>query len=218
MCMFHRFVTVSVLASLAGCNNSVPSSPTSSAQPATYTVSGIVSQTVDGVSRPIAGRSVRIWVEPDKREQYSTTDPNGRYTTQVRPNARVFLWASISSFDQQPCIASGAVAKDTTVDVEVFPLGTSAKPPSAASPLITGFAFETTPQGRRPVRASAQLELTLDNFVAWARTDDSGRFFFCRVNTPVRMAVAPLEPELKDSFSQSIPGAGDVDFEIEFKR
>jgi hypothetical protein len=193
-----------------------PSPPVSQS----YVVSGIVSLAVDEISRPIADRSVRLWIEPPNasggRAQSSATDPNGRYTAQVPARSRVFVWASTSSFDQQPCIVSATVDKDTTLDVQVFPHGSFPKAPSAAGPLITGFVYQATPQGRSPVRANIQLGLFTENYVAWARTDEAGHFLFCRVNTPVGMEVAA--PGVSGSFFQSIPGTGDMFLEIELGR
>jgi hypothetical protein len=220
--MFRRVVAASFLAWLAACNNSMPPSPTSPSPsvPQSYVVSGIVYLTVDEISRPIADRLVWIWVEPPDRNggrgQTSATDLNGRYTAQVPARSRAFVWASTSSFDQQPCIVSATVDKDTTLDVQVFLHGNFPKPPSAAGPLITGFVYQTTPQGRSPVRANIQLGLSMDNYVAWARTDEGGRFLFCRVNTPVVMEAAGLG--VSGSFSQPIPGTGDMFVEIELGR
>lgn len=91
---------------------------------------------------------------------------------------------------RQPRIASVSVDKDTTIDVQVFPAESCATPSSAAGSMITGFVCETTPDGRKPLRgAEAWLDLGQDAYVANTETDETGRFFFCRVNTCVRMDV-----------------------------
>jgi hypothetical protein len=64
----HRLLVASLLAWLPGCNNSTPSSPATSPTspslpvPQSYVVSGTVSETVDGISRPIAGRKVDLFI------------------------------------------------------------------------------------------------------------------------------------------------------------
>jgi hypothetical protein len=135
----------------------------------------------------------------------------------VFPRTLVYVaGAGLHALGQQPCLASVPVDKDTTIDVQVFPIGSSLTPPTAAGPMITGFVYETTPQGRTPLRGVfAWLEVgLLDSWpVAKTYTDDAGRFFFCRVSAPVRMGVSGWARE-----PQSIPGTGDMFFEIELKR
>jgi hypothetical protein len=158
MRMFHHLLAASLLPSLTGCHDSMPMSATSPAAPSpaarvSHAVSGTLYETIDGISRPLAGRPVFLWVqEPTTGRTHSvTTDQNGRYTTQA-PTARVFASAWHPPDQQQPCLASAMVDKDTTIDVEVGPAGSTATPPFAATPLITGFVYETTPQGRTPLR------------------------------------------------------------------
>jgi hypothetical protein len=240
--MFRRLLWASLLAWLASCNNSGPTSPggpsppgsPSLPAPQSYVVSGTVSETVGGISRPSGSRKIDLYISgstcisgqpiPCITEQAPVveTDQNGRYTAQATVLAKTLVFvagAGLHATGQQPCLASALVDKDTTIDVEVFPAGRSSTPPPAAGPMITGFVYETTSQGRNPLRGVwAWLEVGFaDSFpVARTQTDDAGRFFFCRVNAPVRMGVGisgyqewPL---------QSIPGTGDMSFEIELKR
>src|SRR5688572_12586469 len=106
---WRALLTVSMAAWLAGCNDS-PRTPTSpsppSASPGTLLVSGVVTEMVDGVSRPLADRSVWLWVSQDRTGGgvYLTTDQDGRYSGRV-PKSRVFV-TSLSSDRQQPCVAS----------------------------------------------------------------------------------------------------------------
>jgi hypothetical protein len=223
MRMFHHLLAASLLPSLTGCNDSMPISAPNPAAPSptarvSHTVSGTLSETIDGISRPLAGRPVFLWIqEPTAgRTQSVTTDQNGRYTTQV-PTARVFASAWHPPDQQQPCLASAVVDKDTTIDVEVGPSGGPATPPSAAAPLITGFVYETTPQGRAPLRGvHVSVEASVDVWVAYTRTDDTGQFFLCRVNAPVQVVVSAGNG-YKDWW-QSIPGAGDLAWDIELTR
>ena len=150
---------------VASCGGSVatpPTTPSQLSQPATYVVSGTVTETVNGVSRPVAGRKVDLYVSGStcisgqpmpcitEKAEVVDTDQNGRYTAQVTvfPKALVFVAAAgLHALGQQPCLPSALVDKDTTIDVEVFPVGSSTTPPPSASPMITGFVYETTPTG-----------------------------------------------------------------------
>jgi hypothetical protein len=132
--------------------------------------------------------------------------------------------AGLHALGQQPCLASAPVDKDTSIDVEVFPIGSSPTPQPAASPLITGFVYETTSQGRTPLRGvGAWLEVGFADAwpVAKTYTDDAGRFFFCRVNAPVRMGVSGYQDMVVAGYKDGvafIPGTGDMSFEIELRR
>jgi hypothetical protein len=230
--MFRRVLAASLVAWLVSCKDSVPTSPTNPSLPApqSYVISGTVSETVDGFSHPVAGRKVDLYINGSpcvsgqpipcitEKAEVVDTDQNGRYTVQVTvlPKTVVFVaGAGLHAIGQQPCLAAALVDKDTTIDVQVFPIGSSSTPPPAAGPMITGFVYETTPQGRNPVRGVwAWLEVGwADSYpVAKTQTDDTGKFFFCRVDAPVRMGVSGYQEP------QSIPGAGDMYFEIELKR
>jgi hypothetical protein len=173
---------------------------------------------VDGVSRPLAGRPVVLWIQESSRGwmQFTTTDQNGRYTAVV-PKARVFVSGPHLPDELQPCLASAAVTADTTVNVEVVPAATPAAPPAAASPLVTGFVYETTPLGRNPLRdVLVSVEASTDAWVAVTRTDDMGRFFLCRINAPVQMVVSAGNG-YQDVWL-SLPGFGDMALEIELRR
>jgi hypothetical protein len=132
----------------------------------------------------------------------------------LSPKPRVFVaGAGLHASGQQPCLASALVEKDTTIDVEVFPIGSPTTSPPAAGPMITGFVYETTPQGRNPVRGVwAALYVGIIDIAPFAKTqtDDAGRFFFCRVNAPAAMFV--------DRYEIPIPGTSDMHFELELKR
>ena len=222
--MLRRLVVASLLTWLVGCTGTAPTVPTSPgspqppAQPVTYVVSGIVAEVVDGVSRPLAGRQVFLWIAQPNRgwSQTAVSDENGRYTALV-PQARVFAYSWHPPDQHQPCLASAAVDRDTTLNVEVVPAGTPATPPAAASPLVTAFVYETTPQGRVPLRGvSVSVDATWDVWVATTRTDDTGRFYLCRVNTSVQMVVSAGNGY--EDWWQSLPGGGDMALEIELKK
>jgi hypothetical protein len=226
MCMFRPLPMVSLLVSLSGCSssNSAPTSPATPSPPVpqSYVVSGVLSEMVGGVSRPLARRQVHLYIsgtcpgppgcEVEQGRQPFYTDDNGRYTAEV-PKRRVFVTANVGAL--QPCTANATVDKDTTIDVQVVPAGSSFTAPPEAGPTITGVVYETTAQGRTPLRGlDVWLEVGFEGWlVANTKTDESGRFFLCRVNAPVRMIVSsPREWE------QSLSGTGDMFFEIELRR
>jgi hypothetical protein len=229
-----RFILAAVLfVSLAGCGSgSMPpspasptTSPTPSSEPATYVVSGTVLETAGGISRPVASQYLALYIweteglPPGMRLRGTTqethTDQNGRYEIRV-PKSRVFVSAVWGK--RQPCVASASVDKDTTIDVETVPSGSVFTPPTAATPLITGFVYEITPEGRRPVRgASAWLDLGLETYVANAETDESGHFFFCRVNTRAALSLW-AQGYQPDQHEELVTGTGDMSFEFEVRR
>ena len=236
----RRLLLAPSLASLIGCSDAVPTLPASpSPSPWTSVVSGTVYEEVDGSSRPVANRNVDIYVngptcvsgQPSpclsERADVVVTDQNGRYTAVVTvlPKTRVFVTgAGLHAPDQQPCLASELVENDTIIDAQIVPTEHSVTPPPDAGPMITGFVYETTPQGRNPLRRVwAWLEVGLaDSFpIARIQTDDAGRFFFCRVNAPVRMVVSGYQDMVASGYrggTQFIPGTSDMFFEIELKR
>jgi hypothetical protein len=90
-------------------------------------------------------------------------------------------------------------------------------PPVAGSPLITGFVYETTAQGRNPLRGvHISVDASTDAWVAYTQTDEKGRFFLCRVNAPVQMVVSSGKGHR--DWWQSIPGTTDLVLDIELER
>jgi hypothetical protein len=211
-----------VLGLTAGCLTrcasevSVPTSPTA-AVAETYSVSGVVSKTVNGISRPVAHRQVHLWIQVSNGgfTRVVATDASGRFTTDLPPG-RVFANAMHPPDEHQPCLAGAVVNRDTTIDVQLLPIDGPSAPPSAASPLITGFVYESTPEGRKPLRdIHISVDAANDVWVAYTKTDDEGRFFLCRVNAPVQMVVSGNG--YQDRW-QSIPGTDDMQLEIELRR
>jgi hypothetical protein len=98
MAMLRLLSLGSLLASVAACNDARPISPTgpSSTTPSPpanpHQVSGVVSEIVNGVSRPLAGRRVDLWIwrGDGGYAHVATADDNGRYTAQV-PTSRVYV-------------------------------------------------------------------------------------------------------------------------------
>jgi hypothetical protein len=159
---------------------------------------------------------IRIEQPNDGRTEWVTTDQNGRYVAQV-PKARVFVSAWHPPDQQQRCLATASVSKDTTLDVEVEPVRSAAMPPAPGSPLISGVVYESTDLGRNPLPGvHVSVDASSDAWVAYTQTDDAGRFFLCRVNAPVQLVISSGKGH-QDRW-QSISGEGDMVLEIELKR
>ena len=221
------FFAASLVPCLACGGNSLPGSPSSPAasEPVTYVVSGVVSEFVGGVPRPVANHSLWLFIQETEglpagillrgSSQAAATDQSGRYFARV-PRSRVFVSAVWGK--QQPCVASASVIRDTTIDVETVAPGGAAVPLSTPSPLITGFVFESTAQGRKPIAgASAWLDLSSDAYIASTESDETGHFYFCRANARARIDVSVngYQPYQRSEF---ISGSSDASFEFEFNR
>jgi hypothetical protein len=218
MTMLRSIVLVLTAGCLIRCasESSMPTSPTPPAADA-YSVSGVVSKPVNGISRPIMDRQVHLWIQSSNggSTQVVATDQSGRYVARVPPG-RVFAIAWHPPDEQQPCLASAAVNRDTTLAVELLPTDGFSVPSSAPGPLIRGFVYESTPQGRKPVGGvHVSVDASNEVWVAYTRTDDEGRFFLCRVNAPAQMVISGNG--YQDRWL-SIPGNADMELEIELRR
>ena len=223
----RQLLAIVVLTTLTGCDGQLPTTPSrpaSSADPTarpagSNVLSGAVSELRDGRRLPIPGRTVHLWVAPAGQlggwAQSATTDQDGRYVADV-VSGRVFVNAWHPPDQQQPCLASTAINGHATLDVQVVPSGTFASEP--AGPTLTGFVYETTPEGRRPLSG---IYATLDAVpfievpVATTQTDSAGRFVLCRVDTGVGLSVSAAG---YTPWFGLIPGTGDMALEIELKR
>ena len=63
---FRRLLVASLLPWLAGCTSSAPTSPA----PQSYVVSGILFETFDGISHPLARHPVTLYIRPDVTDQW----------------------------------------------------------------------------------------------------------------------------------------------------
>ena len=218
-------VAASLFSSLPGCGHSSPTAPTPPPQASSYMVSGTVREMVEGISRPVANQFLSLWVQETEglppgmtmrgSMQYTHTDDSGRYSAHVPSRSIVFVSAVWGR--RQPCLASAVVVRDTVIDVQVFQ-GSSDAPVVSAGSMISGFVYERSPEGRKPLRgAAAWLDISSDVWVASTETDASGRFYFCGVNGVLRMDVDAqgYQPNVHSVF---IYGSGNRSFEFEFSR
>lgn len=216
---------------LAGCGSSpespvAPSTPiAASTPPGHHTVSGTVLEAFGGTFRPISGsRTIFFWVQ-QRTERGITgsvlpvrSDASGRYSATV-PDSHVSV-AAWSQSELQPCLTNTDVRMDTTLDVQVVPI---AETQSAAArrlrsdgPIISGQVYEMTAEGGRPVPgAEVFVDISIDVYYAFTKTDDLGRFFLCRINSPIRIDVGKTGYQWESRF---LPGGTSTDWDIELKR
>ena len=216
----------------AGCDSapvtSVAPSPVAPPTPsiARHTLSGTVSELVDGVPRPVgADLTVWLWVEQQIPQgtmgssQSVRTDQNGRYSLAV-PDSRVFA-SSAKRGALQPCLATTEVRSDTTLDVELISESDtlSGRVPDrwlSAHPLVTGVVYEPTAEGRLPLPGAAiVVDVLVDVYQAFTKTDEQGRFFLCRVNAPIRM---DFDLAGYEGTSRSVRGDADTRVEVALTR
>jgi hypothetical protein len=193
---------------------------------AQHTLSGTVSELIGGMRRPIAFRRLFLWIERQTGPGTFTgsshpimSDHNGRYSLSVpESNVSVSAW---EPGELQPCLARTDVRTDTNLDVEVVSgtdalAGWTPEQLAAARPIVTGFVYEATADGRRPLPdAAIWVDISIDVYHGFTRTDDSGRFFLCRINSPIRIDVDLAGYE---GTWRSLRGGGDEYLAIELRR
>jgi hypothetical protein len=146
-----------------------------------------------------------------------TTDANGRYTASV-PDSRVSV-AAWSRAELQPCLINAEVRTDTLLDVQVVPVAeaqsVAARQLQSEGPIVSGQVYEMTPGGKRPVPgADVIVDISVDAYYAFTKTDVVGRFLLCRINAPIRIDVGTTGYQWESRF---LPGAS-TDLEIELRR
>ena len=226
----RRHLVWSLALALAGCGGSpespvAPSTPvTDRPRPGDHTVSGTVLEAFGGMFRPAVGsRTIFFWVE-QRTERGSNasvlpvvTDANGHYTASV-PDSRV----SISAWSRavlQPCLINTEVRTDTLLDVQVVPIAEAqsgaARQLQSEGPIVSGQVYETTPEGNRPVPgADVIVDISVDVYHAFTKTDVLGRFFLCRISSPIRIDVGMTGYQWE---SRYLSGAS-TDLDIELRR
>jgi hypothetical protein len=190
---------------LTGCGSSpespvAPSAPvTAPARPGNLTVSGTVLEAFGATFRPAAGpRTIFFWVE-QRTERGSigsampvNTDANGHYTASV-PGSRVSI-SAWSRAELQPCLINAEVRTDTLLDVHLVPVAEAqslaARHLQLEGPIVSGQVYERTPAGDQPVPgADVIVDISIDVYHAFTKTDVVGRFYLCRINSPIRIDV-----------------------------
>jgi hypothetical protein len=114
-------------------------------------------------------------------------DASGRYVSSFFEGREIKVTAMAPGDDgmlraqsfAQVCARHAIVHGDTTVDVELSPIGL--QPSDWRSPVLSGTVFEDTPQGRRALANMGVLYTSygVDGADVYTRTDAAGRYTFC---------------------------------------
>ena len=216
---------------LAGCGSSpespvAPSNPVApSTRPGYHTVSGTIFEALGDTFRPVSGsRTIFFWIEQRTERGNSasvlpvSTDANGRYSASV-PNSRVSV-SAWSRAELQPSLINTEVRTDTLLDVKVIPVAEvqsiAARQLQSDGPIVSGQVYETTAAGARPVPgAEIVVDIAVDVYHAYTKADDLGRFFLCRIDSPIRIDIGMTGYRWESRF---LPGGTATDFDIELKR
>lgn len=188
-----------------------------------YTVRGEVFEAVTG---PIADTPVNLWVQT-RSFGYSywwangrlETDGSGHYAAPNIPAARITLWAAKTGY-VQPCAVEADVDRDLHLNIEVMSeasLDVSAQAPrTATGSLLSGAAFETTDEGRQPIRAAlVWAEFGGGITAATTKTDAKGRFIMCNLPRDTWLTIQKggyVDAELR------VPDQPATPLDVELKR
>jgi hypothetical protein len=128
--------------------------------------------------------------------------------------------AAWSQAELQPCLTGTDVHTDTRLDVQVIPIAetqsAAARQLRSDGPVVSGQVYEMTPEGGRPVPgAEVFVDISIDVYHAFTKADDLGRFFLCRINSPIRIDVGKTGYQWESRF---LPGGSSADLDIELKR
>jgi hypothetical protein len=229
-CSSRPHLVWSLALALAGCDSSpespvAPSAPvTDPTRPGYHTLSGTVLEAFGGTFRPAARtRTLFFWVEQRTERGSSAsvmpvnTDANGRYTASV-PDSRVSV-SAWSRAELQPCLINAEVRTDTLLDVQVVPIAeaqsVAARQLQSEGPIVSGQVYERTPAGNRPVAdADVIVDISVDVYHAFTKTDVVGRFFLCRISAPIRIDVGMTGYQWESRFLRD----ASTDLEIELRR
>lgn len=144
----------------------------------------VFEDTADG-PRPVpAVRGIFEYQRPG--DNYNTgdgfvTDENGRRVFPHVLHGTTVKFRADKSFFYQPCCVGATVTAESTLRLELVRSGTFPRTP--ASPVLSGMVYTSTPQGRQPVvdLAIGYLSSCTGLVQVYGRTDDQGRYLFCRL-------------------------------------
>lgn len=147
------------------------------------------------------------------------TDGSGHYAAPNIPAARITLWAAKTGY-VQPCAVEADVDRDLHLNIEVMSeasLDVSAQAPrTATGSLLSGAAFETTDEGRQPIRAAlVWAEFGGGITAATTKTDAKGRFIMCNLPRDTWLTIQKggyVDAELR------VPDQPATPLDVELKR
>jgi hypothetical protein len=170
------------------CGQSAPPTPPA----ATFTLSGVVSETIPGGSRPLEA-SVHAEVQDQYGNLYGTSTPSdsaGHFllTSLANNTTVVQLLAYKEGYVQQCASPRVRMLSDIQLDLQLVSRATlSASPESIAPPApgfrsISGVVLEKTDAGTQPAAgAYVAYEWFEDISAAYTFSDAAGRYLLCRV-------------------------------------
>jgi hypothetical protein len=239
-------LSLAVLAGALGCEDpsastgttvppTAPSAPTiPGSPPATYTLSGVVTERFSG--HPVQGATV--WVEPTTESRqvrfwppselrHTPSDGAGRYTVSGLPLAS--YWVSTAQTWGDPflapyvhqCVTTVTVENDTTLNVtisstaDLVALNASPGPTPPNSRTVSGTVFENTAHGRQTLKnvwVGYEGSGSGDAF-AETRTDAAGHYLLCGL--PKERISIGVSPAWAKFFNTRVDPGGDAIVDID---
>ena len=146
------------------------------------------------------------------------TDEDGRRVFPHVPHGTVVKIRADKSGFYQPCTVGETVVSASTLRLELVRSGS--RPRAPASPVLSGMVYRTTPQGREPVvnLAIGYIAGCGGLIVPYGRTDDQGRYLFCRV--PPGPGCVYMFWGFESEFEKRVPVnvSGDLQLDIDFEK
>jgi hypothetical protein len=148
-----------------------------------HAVSGVVFENTADGRRAVAGGFVNYAGDMMNGFARVSIDTNGQYTIPNVPDGsgiRLTAFAGSGNGElEQPCSAYASVNGDTVRDIELVRAGTHGL--SQSAPTLHGDVYYTTDEGRRPVRHTRVLYLSVatSTFDMYSTTDSDGRYEVC---------------------------------------
>jgi hypothetical protein len=185
----------------------------------------VVSGTVTGEGRPIANAAVQLRTDVNGLHfGGANTDASGRYRVEIGglllpdEGAPAWITAYHPEFDLQPCaVFLESSREERTADVILGRQPLRAPPPPASGRrTISGTVYRQTAGGKRAAPdVWVGWDLINDDFKAWTRTDDGGRFTLCQVLTNIAIGLfAHMEPRESLFAWQTVQPGGDSEVEL----
>lgn len=201
-----------------------PTVPSTIREARTFTVSGIVFETMsDGSRRPVPGVGIArdvVHASGGSGDSGWTTDSEGRYAIERLPaDSRVSVVVFTGAW-YQPCAATATMTADISIDIEIA----RRIPPNRSlhiSPILSGTVSQVGADGRRqPLAAREVYFMAHCRGLVLARTytDAAGRYELCRLPVGPGCATVNMSEgdfDISEHRTQvSIDGSTRLDIEV----
>jgi hypothetical protein len=193
-------------------------------------VGGVAIERSDQGDRPLPGRAMHAWVEPEHVDRRLVTDGQGRYQIdRLTPGWRVWLNVDGNVPWSQCALVVTAVAGHLEFDVVTTHDRRPLTPPVPDPPnfrTISGVVYDVTPLGRTPMAgATVVYALTWSAgsafgtaVVHWTYTDDEGRFRLCGLPQASTGVVIASDPNSETREGRlAVPPGPNTNVEIEIR-